>query len=75
MVLGAHEQPSTLLVHQQSVIAAGPLQPEGPEPMPGLELCQRWGPLRGHCSLSGSFPQPLLLGLATAQISLSWPHT
>lgn len=39
MVLSAHKQAPTFLIEQQRFIAAGPLQPEGPETMPGLELC------------------------------------
>lgn len=46
MVLSAHKQASSFLIHQQSFIAAGPLQPEGPETMPGLELCRSWTPQR-----------------------------
>lgn len=55
MVLGTHEQASTLLIHQQSFIAAGPLQPEGLETMPGLELCRVGIPLR-ICQLSWRLP-------------------
>lgn len=36
MVLGAHKQASTLLIHQQGFITAGPLQPEGSDTVTGL---------------------------------------
>lgn len=48
MVLGTHKQTSTLLIQQQSFVAAGPFQPEGPEAMPGLELCGMGMLLRIH---------------------------
>jgi hypothetical protein len=40
MVLSTYKQASTLLIHQQGFIAAGPFQSEGPETMPGLEFCR-----------------------------------
>ena len=46
MVLSAHKQAPTLLIQQQSFVAAGPLQPEGPETVLGLELCGVGTPLR-----------------------------
>lgn len=46
MVLGTHKQAPTFLIEKQRFIAAGPLQPEGPETVPGLELCGVRTPLR-----------------------------
>lgn len=61
MVFGTHKQASTFLIHQQSFITAGPLQPEGSEAVPGLELCktETLGIRPSHWMLPTPTPQSL----------------
>lgn len=65
MVLSTHKQASTLLIHQQSFIAAGPRQPEGPETMLGLELCRVGATLR---ICYWKLPPGLACGLSQAKV-------
>lgn len=73
MVLSAHKQPSALLIHQQSFIAAGPHQPEGPETVLGLELCR----VGAHGeSAAGASPDPVCCLSHRPWLSMGpGPHT
>lgn len=74
MVLSTHKQASSFLIHQQSFITAGPLQPEDPETVPRLELCKMGTPLRVGQPCWKLPPRPCLLPLSQVMlVHVTWP--
>lgn len=75
MVLSAHKQASSFLIHQQSVVTAGPVQPEAPETVPALELCRVGTPLKIGQRCWKLPPDPVCLSHMSWLYTCPGPHT